>query len=60
MERLIRFVDDEGNTVYGDLPPGIPIDKIEGSIVFIVNGDLDNYFCKTIEKAMVKWYSPHE
>jgi transcription initiation factor TFIIH subunit 2 len=53
-ERLIRFENEEGKTVYGDLCAGIPTEKIQGSTVAVVDGDIDAGFTNTSRRAIVK------
>jgi transcription initiation factor TFIIH subunit 2 len=52
-ERLIRFEDKEGKTVYGNLEKETPTREIEGSSVEILEGDVQSGFKKTGQKATV-------
>lgn len=52
-KRLIRCLDDEGQVNYGDLPSEISTDKIEGSVVSVLAGDLDCGFSPTSESKTV-------
>lgn len=53
-ERLIRFEDKEGKTVYGNLEKEVPTREIEGSSVEVLSGDIKSGFKKTGEKATVR------
>ncbi|KXH37428.1 hypothetical protein CSIM01_06196 [Colletotrichum simmondsii] len=53
-ERLIRFVDDEGRTSYGDLDKVLAAKEIVGIQVNVVVGSLQNGFTKTNERRTVK------
>jgi transcription initiation factor TFIIH subunit 2 len=53
-ERLIRFVDEKGETRYGNLEKETPTKEIEGSVVEIIDGSIENGFSKTSQKATVK------
>src|SRR5947209_2422402 len=46
-ERLIRFEDGEGKTVYGNLEEEVPTREIEGRSVEVVEGDVESGFRKT-------------
>lgn len=52
-ERLIRFEDKDGKTVYGNLEEEVPTREIEGSSVEVLSGDIKSGFKKTGEKATV-------
>ncbi|USP80482.1 Fumarylacetoacetate hydrolase domain-containing protein 2 [Curvularia clavata] len=52
-ERLIRFQDAEGKTVYGNLEEEVPTREIEGRSVEVVEGDVESGFKKTEKKAKV-------
>lgn len=53
-ERLIRFEDSEGKTVYGNLEEEVPTREIEGRSVEVVEGDVESGFRKTGGKTQVK------
>ncbi len=53
-ERLIRFEDGKGDIVYGNLENETPTKEIEGSVVEIIDGSLEEGFSKTGQKATVK------
>ena len=53
-ERLIRFQDAEGKTVYGNLEEEVPTREIEGRSVEVVDGSVESGFKKTGDKAKVK------
>ncbi|EUC43285.1 hypothetical protein COCMIDRAFT_38763 [Bipolaris oryzae ATCC 44560] len=58
-ERLIRFEDAEGKTLYGNLEKEIPTKEIQGSSVEVLEGDVKSGFKKTGSKATVsKLLSP--
>ncbi|EUC32630.1 hypothetical protein COCVIDRAFT_42161 [Bipolaris victoriae FI3] len=58
-ERLIRFEDAEGKTVYGNLEKEVPTREIQGSTVEVLEGDVKSGFKKTGSKATVsKLLSP--
>ncbi|KAG7040304.1 hypothetical protein JMJ77_0009915 [Colletotrichum scovillei] len=53
-ERLIRFVDDEGRTSYGNLDKVLTAKEIIGIQVNVVIGSLQDGFTKTNERRTVK------
>jgi transcription initiation factor TFIIH subunit 2 len=53
-ERLIRFVDEKGEVVYGNLEEETPTKEIEGSVVKVIDGSIEKGFSKTNQKATVK------
>jgi len=53
-ERLIRFVDEAGKTQYGNLVKVRPVKEIEGSVVEIVEGNINTTFKKTGKTTRVK------
>ncbi|KAF3798748.1 Fumarylacetoacetate hydrolase domain-containing protein 2 [Colletotrichum gloeosporioides] len=53
-DRLIRFVDEEGRTSYGDLDKPLAAKEIIGTQVTVVVGTLQHGFTKTNEKRTVK------
>lgn len=53
-ERLIRFEDEEGKVVYGNLEKETPTKEIEGSVVEVIDGSIEKGFSKTSPKATVK------
>lgn len=53
-ERLIRFVNDAGEIVYGNLEKETPTKEIEGSVVEVIDGSIEKGFSKTSQKATVK------
>jgi len=53
-ERLIRFENEKGHVVYGNLEKEIPTKEIEGSVVEVIDGNIENGFSKTSQKATVK------
>lgn len=52
-ERLIRFEDAEGKTLYGNLEKEVPTKDIQGSTVEVLEGDVKSGFKKTGSKATV-------
>lgn len=52
-ERLIRFEDKDGKTVYGNLEKEVPTKEIEGSSVEVLEGDVKSVFKKTGQKTTV-------
>ncbi|CAN9337753.1 unnamed protein product [Alternaria alternata] len=52
-ERLIRFEDKDGKTVYGNLEKEVPTKEIEGSSVEVLEGDVKSGFKKTGQKTTV-------
>jgi transcription initiation factor TFIIH subunit 2 len=40
-ERLIRFEDENGEVVYGNLEKETPTKEIEGSIVEVIDGSIE-------------------
>ena len=53
-ERLIRFVDKEGRTHYGDVPASENINEIIGKSVKILNGGPFIGLSSTGDKAVVE------
>lgn len=53
-ERLIRFLDEDGKTCYGDLPMSVSADKIEGKSVKVLSGELNTGFKPTETRKTVK------
>ena len=51
---LVRFVDTNGQTRYGDLVSYKPTSEIEGSEVDVLSGSIETGFEKTGEKATIK------
>lgn len=49
-DRLIRFVDEEGRTSYGDLAKPLAAKEIIGTQVTVVVGTLHYGFTRTNEK----------
>jgi transcription initiation factor TFIIH subunit 2 len=52
-ERLIRFENQEGKTIYGNLEKETSTRDIEGSSVEVLEGDVKGGFRKTGGKATV-------
>jgi hypothetical protein len=48
-DRLIRFVDGDGHTVFGNLSEETPLSQIQGLTVQLVKGDLDTGFKRSDE-----------
>lgn len=62
-ERLIRFVDEHGQTRYGDVPHTADINKVVGEKVKILEGSPRTALSTTQDEAIVKtvrrgWPSP--
>lgn len=53
-DRLIRFVNEDGKKVYGNLESPLPADQIVGLEVQLVTGSLEDGFQKTDRRATVK------
>ena len=53
-ERLIRFVDENDNTIYGNLKEALPSQKILGLDVQVLSGSLEDGFLETNKTAKVK------
>ena len=53
-DRFIRFIDEHGETVYGNLPEEIALSQIEGSQVEVLAGGPLSGFQKTDEQKTVK------
>jgi len=51
-ERLIRFENEKGHVVYGNLEKEIPTKEIEGSVVEVIDGNIENGFSKTSVKKV--------
>lgn len=58
-ERLIRFVDDEGHTRYGDVPSSVDINNIVGQKVKVLEGSPRTALSSTQTEATVKEVSLH-
>ena len=52
-QRLIRLTDDRGDIYYGDLPLDVPTDKIEGSSVKVLEGDIHDGLTRTSKQVRV-------
>ena len=54
-QRLIRFIDDEGQQQYGDLPTDVPISNIEAGTVSVIVlfGDVKRGFKRTSSRKTV-------
>jgi hypothetical protein len=59
-ERLIRFVDDQGQTRYGDVPQSVDIDHIVGQKVKVLKGSPSTTLSLTQEQATVKEVSLYQ
>lgn len=58
---FVRFEDERGTTVYGDLPASEVSGKLEGKTVEVLSGEPFTGFTKTGNKATIKkvrWSSP--
>ncbi|KAF2837731.1 hypothetical protein M501DRAFT_136675 [Patellaria atrata CBS 101060] len=53
-QRLIRFEDESGNVIYGDLNEELPAAQIVGKTVSVLDGHVQSGFTKTDKKATVK------
>jgi transcription initiation factor TFIIH subunit 2 len=53
-ERLIRFEDEKGEVLYGNLEKETPTKEIEGSVVEVIDGSIEKGFSKASRKATVK------
>lgn len=53
-ERLIRFVDDQGQTRYGDVPSSVDINNIAGQKVKVLQGSPRTELSSTQDEATVK------
>lgn len=58
-DRLIRFVDDEGKTSFGNLEKASAANDIVGTKVQVLQGNLENGFTKTDEKRVVQKVRAH-
>jgi transcription initiation factor TFIIH subunit 2 len=57
---LVRFINSNGQTRYGNLSSYKPTSEIVGSEVEVLSGSIENGFTKTSEAATVKTVrSPH-
>lgn len=57
---LVRFVDSNGQTRYGNLSSYKPTSEIVGSEVEVLSGSIEDGFTKTGETATIKSVrSPH-
>ena len=52
-KRLVRFVDEKGETLYGDLGDTVPSKDITGSKVSVLNGDLASGFKPAGKEATI-------
>lgn len=52
-DRLIRYIDDQGRTLYGNLDEALPYHEIIGREVQVVSGSLEDGFTKSSQKARV-------
>lgn len=53
-ERLIRFVDQDDQKIYGYLETSLPADQIVGLEVQVISGSLEAGFVRTDQRATVK------
>jgi hypothetical protein len=53
IERFVRFVDNSGATVYGELPSSAT-GKLEGNSVEVLSGSPFDGFAKTGKQAAIK------
>lgn len=53
-ERLIRFVDEHGQTRYGDVPQSVDISKVVGEKVKVLDGSPRTALSTTQDEAVVK------
>lgn len=53
-ERLIRFVDDGGYILFGNLEKALPSEQVIGQKVQVVAGSLEDGFNKIDQTAVVK------
>jgi hypothetical protein len=54
IERFVRFVDENGVTSYGELPPSKRAGRLEGSTVGLLSGDPFTGFSKTGRQTTIK------
>jgi len=52
--RFVRFQDEKGATVYGDLPVSLTAGNLEGKSVEALSGDPFTGFSKSGSKATIK------
>jgi hypothetical protein len=53
-ERLVRFIDDSGETCYGDVPRGVDIASIVGKKVEALDGSPQAGFKSANRQSVVK------
>ena len=57
-QRLIRFVDEHGQTRYGDVSQSVDISKVAGEKVKVLGGSPGTALSTTEDEAVVKKVSP--
>jgi 2-keto-4-pentenoate hydratase/2-oxohepta-3-ene-1,7-dioic acid hydratase in catechol pathway len=57
VERFVRFVDESGATVYGELPSSAT-GKLHGTSVSVLSGNPFDGFSKTGKQSMIKKVRP--
>jgi hypothetical protein len=58
VERFVRFVDESGATVYGELASSATASKLEGTSVSILSGNPFDGFSKTGKQSTIKKVRP--
>lgn len=53
-ERLVRFEDDAGKEMHGDMTGNVDSDSIVGSSVEVLEGDFTSGFKKAGKKATIR------
>ena len=53
-KRLIRFIDDNGNEHYGDSNNAVDPQKLVGTEVLVVNGNINKGFTSSGDVATVR------
>lgn len=54
VDRFVRFEDEKGATVYGDLPSSLTAGNLEGKSVEVLSGDPFTGFSKSGSQATIK------
>lgn len=53
LDRLIRFLDEDGQEKYGNVEREIPTGELEGSVVQLLTGNIEIGFQKQNQQAKV-------
>jgi transcription initiation factor TFIIH subunit 2 len=58
-KRLVRFVDENGQTLYGDLGDTVPSADVTGSTVVVLDGNLETGWRQSGRQATITKVRSH-